>query len=201
MDDDEQKYPSQLAERFQVRLPVGLRDRIKAYAERHGRSMNTEIVRVLEREFPEQWPVETRLNDLAEMMAILTAGASDSRIDEVVSKFEETVEGIVSGRVTGVDLETRESIMGMWQAYRSREDEKNYEAAQEAMTEYDDEEQRSLELTGRSEKFALPPPRRKEWGEMSEEEQDRHIKEQLLRENETGEQSKSSDFPLPEWEP
>ncbi|UVC17575.1 Arc family DNA-binding protein [Mesorhizobium onobrychidis] len=201
MDDDEQKYPSQLAERFQVRLPAGLRDRIKAYAERHGRSMNTEIVRVLEQEFPEQWPIDTRLNDLAEMMAILRAGTSDPRIDEFVSKFEETVEGIVSGRVTGVDLETRESIMGMWQAYRSREDEKNYEAAQDAMPEYDDEERRSLELTGRSEKFALPPPRRKEWSEMSEEEQDRHIKERLKLERETGEQSNSSDLPLPEWKP
>lgn len=46
------KYPSELAERFQIRLPAGLRDRIKAYAEKNGRSMNTEIVRALEEAFP-----------------------------------------------------------------------------------------------------------------------------------------------------
>lgn len=39
-------------DKYVLRLPDGLRDRIKAYAERHGRSMNAEIVRVLEREFP-----------------------------------------------------------------------------------------------------------------------------------------------------
>src|SRR5882757_8975003 len=67
MSDDEQKFPSQLAERFQVRLPDGLRDRIKAYAERNGRSMNAEIVRVLENEFPEPWAVDRRVAELLEM--------------------------------------------------------------------------------------------------------------------------------------
>lgn len=50
-DDEREKYPSELAERFQVRLPPGLRDRIKADAEKHGRSMNAEIVARLE-DFP-----------------------------------------------------------------------------------------------------------------------------------------------------
>jgi hypothetical protein len=47
------KPPLQPQDKYVLRMPDGLRDRIKAYAERHGRSMNTEIVRVLEREFPE----------------------------------------------------------------------------------------------------------------------------------------------------
>lgn len=46
------KYPSEVAERFQIRLPDGLRDRIKEAADRNGRSMNSEIVSVLEREYP-----------------------------------------------------------------------------------------------------------------------------------------------------
>lgn len=50
-DDEREKYPSELAERFQVRLPAGLRDRIKADAEKHSRSMNAEIVARLE-DFP-----------------------------------------------------------------------------------------------------------------------------------------------------
>ncbi|MEH3117113.1 MAG: Arc family DNA-binding protein [Methylorubrum populi] len=50
--DDEDKYPSQLADRFQVRMPPGLRERIARAAMYSGRSMNTEIVQVLEKHFP-----------------------------------------------------------------------------------------------------------------------------------------------------
>lgn len=48
MSEDDSKYPSELAERFQVRLPAGMRDRIKAAAEANNRSMNAEIVATLE---------------------------------------------------------------------------------------------------------------------------------------------------------
>lgn len=37
---------------YMLRMPEDLRDRIKAASERNGRSMNVEIVRLLEREFP-----------------------------------------------------------------------------------------------------------------------------------------------------
>jgi hypothetical protein len=50
---EKDKYPSELAERFQIRLPPGLRDRIKATAEANGRSMNTEIVSTLENAYPD----------------------------------------------------------------------------------------------------------------------------------------------------
>ncbi|TAY68440.1 Arc family DNA-binding protein [Rhizobium leguminosarum] len=42
-------YPSQQAERFQVRLPDGLRERLKEVAQENRRSMNAEIVFHLER--------------------------------------------------------------------------------------------------------------------------------------------------------
>lgn len=45
--------PSQSQDKFIVRLPNGLRERIKAKADENGRSMNAEIVQVLEREYPE----------------------------------------------------------------------------------------------------------------------------------------------------
>lgn len=50
--DTEKKFPSDAAERFQVRMPSGLRDRIAASAKKNGRSMNTEIVQALEEKFP-----------------------------------------------------------------------------------------------------------------------------------------------------
>ena len=57
---EKDKYPSELAERFQIRLPPGLRDRIKAAAEANSRSMNTEIVVALEDAFPD--PKELRVS-------------------------------------------------------------------------------------------------------------------------------------------
>lgn len=50
----EKFYPSEQQERFIVRLPDGMRDRIKAAAERNNRSMNAEIVATLELMYPER---------------------------------------------------------------------------------------------------------------------------------------------------
>jgi plasmid stability protein len=47
-----QGFPSDKQDQFVVRLPDGLRDRIKAAAEASGRSMNAEIVKALEDAFP-----------------------------------------------------------------------------------------------------------------------------------------------------
>ncbi|EHS53017.1 hypothetical protein PDO_4479 [Rhizobium sp. PDO1-076] len=48
---EETKYPSQLAERFQIRMPDGLRDEIKISADLNGRSMNAEIVQRLRQSY------------------------------------------------------------------------------------------------------------------------------------------------------
>ncbi|MBE8597931.1 Arc family DNA-binding protein [Xenorhabdus sp. BG5] len=42
------KYPSQEMDRFNVRMPAGMRDEITKIAEKNGRSMNTEIVMMLQ---------------------------------------------------------------------------------------------------------------------------------------------------------
>lgn len=67
---EKDKYPSELAERFQVRLPAGLRDRIKATAEANGRSMNTEIVSTLENAYPDPREVMEELSFIDEIDAI-----------------------------------------------------------------------------------------------------------------------------------
>lgn len=141
-------------------FPPGLRDRIKAYAERHGRSMNTEIVRVLEREFPEQWPVDDRLLELAKMLNVLSAGRGDPRLDGFIDRFKETVDGIVSGRVTGVDAETRESVRELWAAYKAEAEEAAHEAFKDSQMDYSEDELEAFELTGNYEKYAVPPPKR-----------------------------------------
>lgn len=47
-------YPSQEAERFNVRMPEGLRDRLRASAEENRRSMNAELIFHLDRALPLQ---------------------------------------------------------------------------------------------------------------------------------------------------
>lgn len=53
---DRDPYPSEKQDRFIVRLPDGMRDRIKAAAEAHNRSMNAEIVATLEEKYPAPAP-------------------------------------------------------------------------------------------------------------------------------------------------
>lgn len=109
-------------DKYVLRLPDGLRDRIKARAAAHSRSMNAEIVRVLEREYPAPWSMDERVADLLRMMTVLKGGAStDERIVELVSEIEETIVGIVSRRVPGVDDETRARISRLY--YRHKEHE------------------------------------------------------------------------------
>ncbi|MBM1309067.1 Arc family DNA-binding protein [Sulfitobacter mediterraneus] len=45
-------FPSQQQDKFVLRLPDGMRDRIKSVADKNGRSMNAEIIRVLDATFP-----------------------------------------------------------------------------------------------------------------------------------------------------
>lgn len=53
---DRERYPSEAADRFQVRMTSGLRDRIREAAEANNRSMNSEIVATLEEKYPAPEP-------------------------------------------------------------------------------------------------------------------------------------------------
>lgn len=146
------KYPSEVAERFQIRLPPGLRDRIKAYAEAHGRSMNTEIVRILEREFPVPLDMTGQIEQLVEMLEFIREGkANDENVDTMAAIIQETIEGIVTGRVRGVDEKARSYIELEWQKYQEdllKNDDFN--------TSLDEEETRSLYHSGTTAKYVWP---------------------------------------------
>ncbi|HSI42132.1 MAG TPA: Arc family DNA-binding protein [Xanthobacteraceae bacterium] len=151
MDSERDKYPSETAERFQVRLPKGLRDRIKAYAERHGRSMNTEIVRVLENEFPEPWSVETRIGELLDLVAVLKGGASNEAVGRLVDEVDETVRGMIAGRVSGLDEDQRSIIKNKFDELLL-----NWGSNWVDHKDLDEEERQTLDLTGKTQKFVHP---------------------------------------------
>lgn len=53
------QIPSRGVDQFNLRLPDGLRDRIKAHAGANMRSMNSELILVLERAFPAPTAADT----------------------------------------------------------------------------------------------------------------------------------------------
>lgn len=160
-------FPSAKQDQFVLRFPDGLRDRIKAYAERHGRSMNAEIIRVLEREYPEPWSIDGRVADLMAMLRIIKGGATDERIDRLTRELEETVLGMATGRVRGVDDKAMKNIDWLWTRYQEQRAEDN-----EALGELDDVEMHQLSVSGRTEKFEPPLPERKKLGNFSDQEFD-----------------------------
>jgi hypothetical protein len=140
--------PGRGSDQFPLRLPAGLRDRIKAYAAKHGRSMNAEILRVLEREYPEPWPVEERVESLLEMMHILRGGATDERIMQLSERLKETVVGMVSGRIKGLDEDVLSRVAQRVQDWEIRQAELELSGL-----DLDEDEHRSLERSGRTDKF------------------------------------------------
>lgn len=55
-------------DKFMLRLPDGLRDRIAAYAKAHGRSMNSEIVATLEENYPDlESAVQKRIEHIRDL--------------------------------------------------------------------------------------------------------------------------------------
>lgn len=49
-------YPSQETDRFNIRLPAGIRDRLKEVANENRRSMNSELVFIIEKALFPQSP-------------------------------------------------------------------------------------------------------------------------------------------------
>lgn len=122
------------SDKFIIRLPDGMRDRIKTYAEKHGRTMNAEIVRILEREFPEPIYYERRLSEL---LTIIKSASCDDDIHKFVREVEATLNEIDSGRIIGISQKAKEHLHDA--LVRLREDEyKN--ASRDYQSQFDEEE-------------------------------------------------------------
>lgn len=84
-----QLRPGQGADAFNVRLPDGMRDRIKAAADRNGRSMNAEIVATLAQHYP---PPRADVGSLDGLIHYLTSSPDRdvqlSRLAEVNAKLD-----------------------------------------------------------------------------------------------------------------
>lgn len=100
------KYPSQLQDKFNLRLPDGMKDAIAERAEKNGRSMNSEIVQILhdaisggislpmDKEFARIYKevTEREACDERESLSQENFDSNNEKIDWLIDKFMERIE-------------------------------------------------------------------------------------------------------------
>jgi hypothetical protein len=87
-------------DQFIVRLPDGMRDRIKAKAERAGMSMNEAIVWCLDRFFPAPATLEEKIDQLARLVAMLRHGGDvEGRVDKLIEDLDDALRDIGANRI------------------------------------------------------------------------------------------------------
>lgn len=69
--------PSQTQDKFIVRLPDGMRERIKRAADVNNRSMNAEIVATLEEAYPAPKTIPVGVLEMAEYLTLIESAKSD----------------------------------------------------------------------------------------------------------------------------
>jgi len=78
------KFPSQEMDRFNVRLPVGMRDAIAEQAKKNGRSMNSEIIAALDAWLTGQPLEELSQKNIDQMIRIATKAFTE----EISKKYD-----------------------------------------------------------------------------------------------------------------
>jgi hypothetical protein len=115
--------------------------------------MNAEIVRILENEFPEPWSVGGRISELLDMLAVLKAGESNEAIHQFVREVSETVQGMVTGRVRGLSDDEKANIDRLYQEWNEKATKEGWFFEKDL----DEEEWKTLDITGTTQKFVHPP--------------------------------------------
>ncbi|MDE1487655.1 Arc family DNA-binding protein [Xenorhabdus bovienii] len=91
------KYPSQEMDRFNVRMPTGMRDEITKIAEKNGRSMNTEIIMMLQEGIdnalrPTSLPFNSEIDESNESQIIRMKSGKNAEKEYIFSIKNEDVE-------------------------------------------------------------------------------------------------------------
>jgi Arc-like DNA binding domain len=86
-------------DKFVLRLPNGMRDRIKSKADRAGLSMNEAIVWCLEQYFPAAKTIDEKIDELVEMVAILKGDNSYDGVDRLVGEIHDAIVDVAEKKV------------------------------------------------------------------------------------------------------
>ena len=122
-------------DKFMLRLPDGMRERIKAKADRAGMSMNEAIVYCLESWFPAPKTLEQKIDELALMVAGLKQGKDlEAKVDAIVDELDTTLREVASG-ILPAGTNFRKEVRD----YLARWDEERAEiAASDSYNPFDD---------------------------------------------------------------
>ena len=114
-------------DKFMLRLPDGMRERIKEKAQRAGMSMNEAIVWCLEQHFPAPKTLEAKLDELAEMVAILRGDDTNRAVDQLTAEIHDALLDIYNNKLDApadfkknVDRKFQEWLQ--WQAEQADSD-------------------------------------------------------------------------------
>ncbi|MBN9334908.1 Arc family DNA-binding protein [Devosia sp.] len=91
------KEPVQPQDKYVLRMPDGLRDRIKASAERNSRSMNAEIVAALLTAFPQQPTVEELLDNVHKAIELASTTGGMPYRKTLIEALDVLSERVASG--------------------------------------------------------------------------------------------------------
>lgn len=96
-------------EQFLVRLPAGMRDRIKAKADRAGMSMNEAIVWCLDQYFPEPKSLEAKIDELVEMVALLKGDDTNKAVGDLTAEIHNTLNDL-SGKGVSAPVDFKKAV-------------------------------------------------------------------------------------------
>lgn len=94
-------YPSEIQDRYIVRFPEGMRDRIAAIAKENGRSMNAEIIARIERSFSDE-PLRAGALDLNGLLSAGLILSTDDNNNDPSIQFLITKAREAAQRVAGI---------------------------------------------------------------------------------------------------
>lgn len=107
-------YPSETKDRFMVRLPDGMREKIKAAADAANRTMNGEIVARLEASFHDGMKPFQRVQALKTHAAEIF---SDPAVEDRIAALEKTVMALIANI-----SDLQEELVGLSASQGSKED-------------------------------------------------------------------------------
>lgn len=101
MDTMEEKR--QFNDKFMLRMPDGMRDRIKSAADNNGRSMNAEIVQVLDEHYPA--PRDRAID--AATAAVVKLLTSKVPRETLIPEFEDRIRQIIEDHIPSKDSDEK----------------------------------------------------------------------------------------------
>jgi predicted DNA-binding protein len=108
---DSNKRTPALVEKFVIRLPNGLREQIKALSEQNRRSMNSEIIMVLEKHIRQFTQEDIRDFSTEELLQEVRKEQKNSHIKHLEHKQAPLTDQVLQERLEALPAEKKEALL------------------------------------------------------------------------------------------